>query len=326
MKPYLRLCPAIIALTVILVVAIHFPTILCQITQPYKVCSQLVRCGNTTLDYPFWGLGHPAYCGHLGFEITCKSNVPILHYRSLSFRVLKIQISQKTITIARDDLWSSYCPQYLYNTTYDLNLFNDNNFAQENVILYYGCDSSSQALLGTNHNFNCGVNDTKKDSYINDTKISNYFMATSMISINNMLNNSMHCSTRITVPAIRSLANRLGLKSTKESDLRSALRTGFNLQWTANNDKCDQCFQSGGTCGSNFQEPSLFVCYCANGSFPLTCDDKNQDAREGMTQIINSKYHLFLMKFILHDLIFKQTSPGVCKDLEGKSFIGNGNL
>ncbi|KAK1433242.1 hypothetical protein QVD17_10151 [Tagetes erecta] len=280
MKPCLRLCPAIFALTVILAGVIHLPTILCQITQPYKVCSQLVQCGNTTLHYPFWGLGHPAYCGHSGFEITCKNNVPMLHYRSLSFRVLKIQTSQKMITIARDDLWSSYCPQYLYNTTYDLNLFNDNNFAQENVILYYGCDSSSQALLGSNHNFNCGTNNTKKN---------NYFLGTSIIGINNMLNNSLQCNTRITVPVIQSLADQLALTTAKVSDLRSAVRTGFNLQWTANNDECDQCVQSGGKCGSNFQQPTLFTCYCANGSFSLTCNNKNQDATEDVQRFRSQK-------------------------------------
>ncbi|KAI7749003.1 hypothetical protein M8C21_009909 [Ambrosia artemisiifolia] len=242
---------AAFALTMILTTIIYFPTIWCQRTQPYKVCGQLVRCGNITLHYPFWGLDRPAYCGHPGFEITCKTNVPILHYKSLNFIILKIQLSQQTITIARDDLWENYCPQYLYNTTYDSNLFNDNNFAHEDVTLYYGCDSSSGG-----HNFSCGVNDTKNNAY---------FIATSMI-VNNNLNRSVHCITHITVPVIQSLADQLVLTSDKVSDLRFALKAGFNLQWTAKNEECDQCVQSGGKFGSNLQRSTFFACYCANGS------------------------------------------------------------
>ncbi|KAJ0753885.1 putative glycerophosphodiester phosphodiesterase, protein kinase RLK-Pelle-LRK10L-2 family [Helianthus annuus] len=269
MKLHLHPYPALLAFTMMLTGAVHFPTIWCDRTQPlYEVCSQVVQCGNTTLHYPFWGLGRPAYCGHPGFEITCKNNVPILRYESLSFRILKIQMSQQTITIARDDLWSSFCTQYLYNTTYDSNLFNDDNFAQEDVTLYYGCDSSSGG-----HNFDCGDNDTKNNSY---------FIATSMI-VNNMLDNSVKCTTQISVPVIQPFADLLALTGAEVSDLRSALKAGFNLQWTANNDECDQCVQSGGRCGSNLQRSTLFVCYCANGKFSFTCNNLCQDTSEGVS-------------------------------------------
>ncbi|KAD2805715.1 hypothetical protein E3N88_39092 [Mikania micrantha] len=45
-----------------------------------------------------------------------------------------------------------------------------------------------------------------------------------------------------------------------ESDLRSALRAGFKLQWMANNDDCDRCVRSNGRCGSNSTSPELFAC------------------------------------------------------------------
>ncbi|KAI3726453.1 hypothetical protein L1987_66250 [Smallanthus sonchifolius] len=263
MQPRLHPSCAFLASVVIIITTIHFQTISCQRTQPYEVCGRLVQCGNTTLHYPFWGVDRPVYCGHLGFEITCRNNVTLLHYESLSFRVLKINIIQQTITVARDDLWSSYCPQYLYNTTYDSNLFNDDNFAQEDVTLYYRCDSSSGVLMG--HSFNCGVKDNEKN---------NYFIGTSMID-NNMLNNSVQCTTQITVPVIQSLADRLALTTSEESDIRSALRAGFNLRWKANNDECDQCVQSGGRCGSSLQQSALFTCYCANESFLLTCNNRS---------------------------------------------------
>ncbi|KAI3785249.1 hypothetical protein L1987_44365 [Smallanthus sonchifolius] len=221
MQPRLHSSRALIASVVIIITTIHFPTISCQRTQPYEVCGQLVQCGNTTLHYPFWGSDRPAYCGHSGFEITCRNNVTLLHYESLSFRVLKINIIQQTITVARDDLWS-------------------------------------RVLMG--HDFNCRVKDNEKN---------NYFIGTSMI-VNNMLNNSVQCTARITVPVIQSLADRLALTTSEVSDIRSALRAGFNLRWKANNDECDQCVQSGGRCGSSLQQSALFTCYCTNGSFLLT--------------------------------------------------------
>ncbi|XP_076960677.1 LEAF RUST 10 DISEASE-RESISTANCE LOCUS RECEPTOR-LIKE PROTEIN KINASE-like 2.4 [Bidens hawaiensis] len=272
--------PNLFALTVILTATIHLPTTCSQRTKPYKVCGQLVQCGNTTLHYPFWGLTRPVYCGHPGFKITCKHNVTILRDKSLSFRVLKINTSHRTITIARNDLWSSYCPQYLHNTTYDSNLFNDNNFDQEDVTLFYGCDSTSNFL--SSHSFGCGVNDTKNNSYVIGTK---------MINVDNMINDSMKCNTQITVPVMQSLAKRLAETTDEVSDLRSTLKAGFNLEWTANDDECDQCVQSGGRCGSNLQRSTFFACYFANESFSLACDDENQDTSEGCNGAVENNFY-----------------------------------
>lgn len=218
MKPGLR---PILTWTVILATIIRFQTIRSQESPPYDVCSQLIKCGNTALDYPFWGLHRPAYCGaHSGFQITCPFNVPLLRSESLTYRILQIDTRLQTITIARDDLWTNHCPQYLYNTTYDLTLFKDDNFGQENVSLYYGCDSAEEIMFDSNAKLNCNVNGTKNN---------NYFIRT--ILIDDMISNFAQCNTHITVPVNRSLANRLELKTATVDDLRPVLNAGFNLQW-----------------------------------------------------------------------------------------------
>ncbi|KAL0343369.1 UNVERIFIED_CONTAM: LEAF RUST 10 DISEASE-RESISTANCE LOCUS RECEPTOR-LIKE PROTEIN KINASE-like 2.1, partial [Sesamum angustifolium] len=51
-----------------------------------------------------------------------------------------------------------------------------------------------------------------------------------------------------------------------------AIRSGFSIQWSANNNNCNGCARSGGLCGSN-EGTAAFACYCADRVHELTCDD-----------------------------------------------------
>ena len=135
MKPRLHPTPTLFVFTVILAIVVRFPAIRCQRTRPYDVCGESVMCGNTRLEYPFWGSTRPAYCGHPGFQLNCRSDVFLLNYESVDYRVLQIDTSTQVITVARNDLWATFCPQYLHNTTYNSTLFNDDNFATECIFV-----------------------------------------------------------------------------------------------------------------------------------------------------------------------------------------------
>nr|KAJ0212164.1 hypothetical protein LSAT_V11C400216780 [Lactuca sativa] len=223
-------------------------------------------CGAITVEYPFWGLNRPAYCGHPGFQITCPSNVPLLNFESLNYRVLRSDTSTQTITIARNDLRENICPRFLYNTSYNSTLFNGDNFDQRNVSLYYNCNTSiGVILLATNYRFTCNVNESQSDSY---------FIRTDQL-IPSVASSLDQCQNRIDVPVNQSSAARLGSGIATTDDLRSGLTAGFQLQWTANNE-CDRCIRSNGQCGSNSTSPDVFACYCANGNFALTCNDTNE--------------------------------------------------
>lgn len=217
------------------------------------------------MDYPFWGLGRPRYCGHPVFQLTCQSDVPVFLFESVDYPVLDIDMSTQTITLARNDLWSNLCPQYLHNTTYNSTVLNGDNFGQQNVSMYYGCNNAEQGAQSSNtiSRLSCSINDTESDGY---------FTRTSLITTE-MLNYLVQCNNHIIVPVNRSLAELLERGPATESDLRSALTAGFNLEWTANNNLCDQCIRSDGWCGSNSTSPDLFACYCANGNFSLSCND-----------------------------------------------------
>ncbi|KAF5780326.1 putative wall-associated receptor kinase, galacturonan-binding domain-containing protein [Helianthus annuus] len=95
----------------------------------------------------FWGLGLPAYCGHPGFQLTCESDVPVLVSKSTDYRVLNIDSSAHTITIARKDLWSNICPEYLHNTTYDSTLFNGSNLARRMYLCTMDAKTVYQGML-----------------------------------------------------------------------------------------------------------------------------------------------------------------------------------
>nr|XP_043615059.1 LEAF RUST 10 DISEASE-RESISTANCE LOCUS RECEPTOR-LIKE PROTEIN KINASE-like 1.4 isoform X1 [Erigeron canadensis] len=265
---------ALFAITVIILASmLRFQSVWCQAdAQPYEDCDKEIECGNVKLEYPFWGLDRPAHCGHLGFQVTCQSDVPILVHQSVNYRVLNADSTTKRVTVARNDLWDTLCPQYLYNTTYDTSLFNENNFRQENVSLFYGCNTRLPGPSETGFRFPCIVNQTESE---------NYFIKTSSI-IPALLDMLVQCNSSITVPVNESSADRLGLGTATTDDLKEALKAGFNLGWTANNNECDQCLQTQGRCGSNVTSPELFACHCSSGSFSRTCN--NRSASEGSSK------------------------------------------
>ncbi|KAL8217804.1 hypothetical protein R6Q57_021177 [Mikania cordata] len=250
MKPGLDPSRTLFAITVVLAIVIHFPVLTSQGTQPFDTCGQSVRCGNIEFQYPFWGLNRPDYCGHPGFKLNCQSNVTELVLESVNYRVLDIDSSTHTITLARNDLWSGIWPQYIHETRYDPTLFDRDNYDQETVSLYYGCDDNASIPLAANYRLSCNVNQTQSDGYFYRTSLIDPEIAAFM----------EQCNNNITVPVDTSFAN-----ITSESDLRSALRAGFKLQWMANNDDCDRCVRSNGRCGSNSTSPELFACYKSGG-------------------------------------------------------------
>ncbi|KAI3777264.1 hypothetical protein L1987_47062 [Smallanthus sonchifolius] len=273
MKP--RLDPNLFTITLVLATIIHLPALRCQDNQPYDTCGQSARCGEIDFEYPFWGLGRPAYCGHPGFELTCRSDVPLLVLESVTYRLLvDPDSSTHTITIARNDLWNTNCPQHLLNTTINSPLFNGNNLGQENVSLYYGCRNLIPGGIPAiaSYRFDCDVNGTGRSD--------SYFFRTSYI-VTEFENSLVQCNNSIIVPVDQSRANRLASVTASESDLRSALTAGFKLGWMAKNDECERCIQSDGRCGSNSTSPELFACYCASGIFSLTCNNSNPSGGGG---------------------------------------------
>ncbi|CAI9758405.1 unnamed protein product [Fraxinus pennsylvanica] len=227
----------------------------------YATCGAPYRCGDIqNITYPFWGGSRPEYCGFSGFQLNCQGGVALLNILSIQYRVLEINNttwSPWTLKVAREDLRTTACPRFLYNTTLDLNLFKPSP-DYSNVTIYYGCSLNGQPTQLVNQ-FSCNVNGTNTDSF--------YVIEDSSAS-----RNTIRCNNSIYVPINRTYQSLFALPTASVTRLlQDAFVSGFSLRWEANNRICQNCVGSGGLCGTN--RDGSFACYCANRTSALTCND-----------------------------------------------------
>ncbi|CAA2956786.1 LEAF RUST 10 DISEASE-RESISTANCE LOCUS RECEPTOR-LIKE PROTEIN KINASE-like [Olea europaea subsp. europaea] len=265
----------------------HVPGSLCQNGGEYETCGAPFQCaGMGEISYPFYGGNRPNYCGYPGFQLSnCQGDVPILTISSIRYRVLEIDNTGKTVRVAREDLWNTTCPRFLYNTTLEENIFlflpND-----QNITLHYGCfTSSGQPIpLQLPSMFPCNVNRTS----------SSFFTLGGAFPSIPGFGAPIRCETNISVPVNETAARLLAVSSASIVLLQDALASGFSLQWSANNTACENCTQSGGVCGTNL-DPLSFACYCANGPFSSTCNSAETEngVSLGIPSIITSSIIIF---------------------------------
>lgn len=236
----------------------HIPKTFCQY---YAACGEPFRCGGKNFgSYPFWGGSRPSSCGHPGFQLDCQNtSVPFLEFESVRYRVLDIDGSRQSLTVARDDLWNDICPRFIHDTTFNYTNFRYSSGFQ-NVTLYYDCTlliPNNPIIPRQPNQFDCPGNNS---ATANTTGFYLTFGA------------DFECSSSISVPvnqaAIRNLVNSAALQAT--------LRDGFGIEWEANNSACDECTRSGGRCGHN-SSTSAFVCFCPDQSYNLTCGNIRND-------------------------------------------------
>ncbi|CAK9150673.1 unnamed protein product [Ilex paraguariensis] len=230
--------------------------------QEYAACDNLFQCANiSNLGYPFSGQTRPSYCGHPGFQLNCQGSVPLITILSMDYRVLAIDNQTQTLTVAREDMWNNNCPTLLYNTTMDFTIF---KYAsnQQNVSLHYECTGLPGQTPSLPNQFDCPGNGT--------TSSISYFV---MGDTSNSNINLVTCNSSVLVPVNPVSTLALSSPSASMINLRAALAGGFQLQWDANDTNCKQCIQSRGLCGSSNSDSTSFACYCADGPYPLTCNN-----------------------------------------------------
>ncbi|KAJ0043385.1 hypothetical protein Pint_18733 [Pistacia integerrima] len=231
-------------------------TSLCADDIRYTNCSLPVYCGDQSIEinYPFWGVNRPDYCGQPGFQIECQEGVPKINMMSNTFRILHINSTTQTLKVARDDFWSTICPAYLFNTTLDFTRF---NYApgQRNLTLYYGCAFRSDPGRGPYIVYpDCVVNDTSMD----------VFYAPQSAPVDPLI---VRCNSSVIVPVLETAAQEL---DQRRNTINVTLDEGFELQWNLGSDQCNTCVNSGGLCGYNSTE-SPFVCFCRDQPNAIEC-------------------------------------------------------
>ncbi|KNA11483.1 hypothetical protein SOVF_134800 [Spinacia oleracea] len=219
----------------------------------YEVCRETFVCRNVSLSYPFYdGLIRPAYCGYPGFQLDCSEeyDTPEIFVTTTAekYRVLQMNSTSQTVSVARNDFWTNYCPDRLFNTTLNYTRYRYPDVV-DNFTLYYECPSPDRPATPTSSEirFYC--------ENINPTLSLGYFM------IDDNDAPPTPCRSNIIVPLNRSIE-----EITNYPSLQRAFRTGYELEYIAENESCDICRASSGECGYDINQ-TRFACHHGMNSF-----------------------------------------------------------
>ncbi|KAL3735275.1 hypothetical protein ACJRO7_024412 [Eucalyptus globulus] len=275
-------------------ILIRAPTMRGVDDQSYLNCSSTIQCGGLqNVSYPFWGLNRASYCGLSEFELTCQDNATALvTIVNQAYRVLRIDNTSPSMTVARNDYWNTICPSNLINTTQDITSpFSYTTDTVANLTLYYGCPPSTSPTTSmiASSQFNCTINGTYMTGHF-VTKLSN-INTYAGISLGDATGYYKSCDTSVVLDANRSAVLEIeSATNPNNMTVVSAIKEGFGLLWTAD-DKCNGCLGSGGQCGRN-ETSGDFVCYCRDKSYSSACS-------AGVLAIIGASISMIAVIFIL---------------------------
>ncbi|PRQ23714.1 putative wall-associated receptor kinase, galacturonan-binding domain-containing protein [Rosa chinensis] len=291
MHPYLLPNISSSLLLIILTIFLfHVPNSLSVDDELYLDCSQSFECSNVeSIGYPFWGSNRPEYCGFPDFKLNCSGDAPSISIQEQEFRVLSINQSESSLTVARVDYWNNVCPGSLTNTTTIEN--SSSRVLQyasdvQQLLLFYACPPLNISLPSQlTGQFDCTINST--------TDSINYYVTEDLtgFGIFNISSTFGTCNTAVTVRVTQSAASNLALNTSKEN-LGAAMDSGYKLMWDASNNLCEQCQGSAGQCGYNTSSRE-FICYCKDGPNPSNCG--------GVSQL--NYYHFILCYFSAQNMI-----------------------
>ncbi|CAH8391038.1 unnamed protein product [Eruca vesicaria subsp. sativa] len=227
--------------------------------QHYEACRLPPRCGSEpslfqNITYPFWGntIGRPNFCGQTGFELSCKKNQTLtLEIEQITFRVISVNLVNKSITVADESLFEDGC----------LNIFNFTGAKQFTL----------------NHNtelvdiFNCADNISAKSLSTVSCQLSKENPIT--YHVFGSSHPPRNCTKVGEIPMLESAKNELRKANGSDQALKVALEKGFELRYDKEDKSCKECFNSTGICGSESRSGN-FVCLCADKPHKFSCHDE----------------------------------------------------
>ncbi|XP_041007606.1 LEAF RUST 10 DISEASE-RESISTANCE LOCUS RECEPTOR-LIKE PROTEIN KINASE-like 1.4 isoform X2 [Juglans microcarpa x Juglans regia] len=242
--------PPVFLLLFSVFVATSFPSD--EATAPYFDCPKTFDCGPfKNLSYPFSNRGE---CGHSEFRLTCDNEFAGLTVASMSYRVLRLNETAKTMTLVRSDLWNNTCPHNYFNYTLNPAVF-PYGTDTEDLTIYYGCSNLS-SVTPTNR-FHCTINGNSS----NDA----YFL-TGPVPTDPILR-IVNCSFGLREKIFKAEAFEL---TNNRSTLIKVLMAGFSVNYG----KCADCLVSGRQCGFD-KDSGQPICLCDNHPCPQPPGKKN---------------------------------------------------
>ncbi|XVF50545.1 hypothetical protein PTKIN_Ptkin04bG0109800 [Pterospermum kingtungense] len=116
------------------------PISYCQDDDNFGRCFSPFNCGDIeNLSFPFWKDDGPQLCHQLGFRLTkCEDPQPVIIIGGYEFRLIYLNYSTYTMTVARNDLWDQLCTPSLINVTLG-RPFLSYPQTNRNLNLFYDC-------------------------------------------------------------------------------------------------------------------------------------------------------------------------------------------
>ncbi|CAL5445212.1 unnamed protein product [Camellia sinensis] len=243
---------------IIFLFIVSSPTLHGADNENYTTCHEKTYdCGDQIKEirYPFWGEDRLQFCGVQGFKLTCKGNEnTTIVIENQEFRVLHINQSAHSMTIARADLWDTICPAKFINTTLNWNLFDYGPHPQVNLTLFYDClpySASYDPKQEQWSHFQCPGQSSSNINFVVEESFLTY---------------PPNCKSRIKVPVFGEALHAFGW------DLEKLVKQGFEAAYHEMDkiQACDLCNTSGGECGTN-TTTNQAICFCHNGPQPQIC-------------------------------------------------------
>lgn len=201
------------------------------------------------IRYPFWLSGGSLpdqYCGYLEFELLCYDGSPTISLPTgRYYRVANIDYANHSIHLVDVDTANRTCPRAIHSVPIG-SLPLSHSPLNLNLSFHYNC-TSHPSRASPIRCLTSGVNESFVFVAGNET---------------GGLDWSKNCQESIVVTVMKDQITSTGLMN----EFAGAMNKGFVLDWqTPNTNSCDECEDSGGTCGyNNVRKES--VCFCKDGS------------------------------------------------------------
>ncbi|CAL5362592.1 unnamed protein product [Camellia sinensis] len=264
----------IFIIIIVIVIIISAPTSHGTDDENYTTCHEKTYyCGEKIkeIGYPFWGEDRPPFCGVQGFNLTCKGNenTTIVVIEKQEFRVLHINQSAYSMTIARADLWDTICPAEFINTILNFTLFDYDPHHAVNISLFYDClpEIASHDHIHDKSHFEC-----PRCKYL-----FSHFECPELAASQSNSNYpyvvyipEWVCKSKIKVPV---LPEALGaFWGNNPMSVEELVKQGFGADYHKIDEyqHCKACKDSGGECGTD-TTTNQAICFCHDGHQPQKC-------------------------------------------------------
>ncbi|KAF5189668.1 LEAF RUST 10 DISEASE-RESISTANCE LOCUS RECEPTOR-LIKE PROTEIN KINASE-like 1.2 [Thalictrum thalictroides] len=225
--------------------------------QQYEACEPR-QCGdNLKVRFPFWIQNqHQSYCGHPGFEITCKDEeMAMIRVSNNDYIVRNISYEAYSVLVVHSDAYlDESCPTPLHNIS-----LNDAPFEfgprYLNLYFFYNCTSSPREYF--TYPVPCATN-------INTSRHS-FAAFLHQMGLEYLNASSQNCQSMVNAPVEMEEGAYQNLERMTYADI---LREGFLLNWGVARNNCTICETSGGRCGFDRDE---FICFCPDRPHSRSC-------------------------------------------------------